>query len=75
MRRWFAAYDGALLPDDMIEVPVQINGKVRARIKIAADASQKQLSAAAKEAAKDALAGRTIKKAIVVPGRLVNLVT
>ncbi len=72
----FPDADPALLVDDMIEVPVQINGKVRGRIDVAADASPNVIEATA--LADDKIAaivdGATPKKVIVVPGRMVNIV-
>ncbi len=70
------AYDPALLKDESVEVPVQINGKLRARVVVPSDADGPTLEAAAKADEKVAamLEGKTIKKAIVVPGKLVNFV-
>ena len=72
----FPTADPALLVDDMIEVPVQVNGKVRGRITIAADADQATVEAAALADDKvvASLDGKTPKKVIVVPGRMVNVV-
>jgi len=69
-------YDEAALRESTIEVPVQINGKLRSRISVPADAGPKDLEAAALADPRIAelLAGKTIRKAIVVPGRLVNFV-
>jgi leucyl-tRNA synthetase len=70
------SFDESLIKEDVIEVPIQINGKVRGRILLPADADQSALEAAAKADAKIApqLDGKTIVKAIVVPGRMVNFV-
>ena len=72
----FPEADPALLVDDTIEVPVQVNGKVRSKIVVAADADGAALEAAARADAKIAavLAGRETKRVVAVPGRLVNLV-
>ena len=72
----FPTADPALLVDDTIEVPVQVNGKVRGRITIPADADQATTEAAAlaDEKVIATLAGNTPKKVIVVPGRMVNIV-
>ncbi len=72
----FPEADPALLVDDTIEVPVQLNGKVKARIVVATGLSQEDLEAAARSDAQVAelLAGATIRKVIVVPERLVNFV-
>jgi len=69
-------YDASLLKADTIEVPVQINGKLKAKLMVAADISKEALEEAAKsdEKVKPLLEGKTIKKVIVVPGKLVNLV-
>ncbi len=70
------SFDESLIKEDTVEVPVQINGKVRGRVTVPADADQAALEAAAKADAKIAelLDGKTIVKAIVVPGRMVNFV-
>ena len=57
----------------VIEIAVQVNGKVRAAIRIPADAAREDAIAAAKEAVADKLTG-TVVKEIYVPGRLVNIV-
>lgn len=61
------------MKDDEIEVPVQINGKTRAIVTIAADASKEDAIAAGKEAIKDKLTG-TIVKEIYVPKKIINIV-
>jgi leucyl-tRNA synthetase len=66
--------DEALLVDDSVEIAVQILGKVRARVQVAADAGKDDLLAAARAAVSEHLEGKTIRKEIVVPGRLVNFV-
>jgi len=70
------AYDEALLVESTLEVPVQVNGKLRAKIAIAADASQADVLAAAKadESVAKYLAEGTLIKEIYVPGKMVNLV-
>jgi leucyl-tRNA synthetase len=69
-------FDPALLIEDEIELPVQVNGKLRDKIVVKKDAMQSDIEAIAKSAPKiaEAIAGKTIKKLIVVPGRLVNIV-
>ncbi len=69
-------FDPALLTEETIEVPVQVNGKLRDVIKIPTTASQAELEAAAlaSEKVKQFLVGKTIKKIIVIPKRLVNIV-
>ena len=68
------AFDEAQAKAQTVEIAVQLAGKLKARIMVPADASQDELSAAAQEALADAIAGKQIKKVIVVPGRLVNIV-
>ena len=72
----FPVADPRYLVTDTVEYPVQVNGKVRGRIVVAADAGRDVLESAALADEKVAafLAGATPKKVIVVPGRLVNLV-
>ena len=67
-------FDAAQAKSDTVEIAVQIKGKVRARINVPADAAKDELEAAAKEAVAAQLEGKDIKKVIVVPGRLVNIV-
>jgi leucyl-tRNA synthetase len=68
--------DERYLVEDTVECPVQVNGKVRARVTVAADAGTEAVEAAAlaDEKIVAALAGRTPRKLIVVAGRLVNVV-
>jgi leucyl-tRNA synthetase len=69
-------FDPALLKDDEIEVPVQINGKLRVKIFVPADSDKDQLEAAARSDEKiiALIDGKPIRKTIVVPGKLVNFV-
>ena len=62
--------------DDTVEIPVQINGKVRSRIEVAAGFDADALEAAARGDGKvaDLLAGATIRKVVAVPDKLVNFV-
>ena len=57
-----------------VELAVQVNGRVKAKITIAADAAEDAIRETALEAIADAIAGKDIKKVIVIPGRLVNVV-
>jgi len=70
------SYDEAQLQDDQIEVPVQISGKVRHRLHIPASADAKAMEAIALDDAKvkELIAGKTVRKIIVVPGKLINIV-
>jgi leucyl-tRNA synthetase len=72
----FPQADPALLIDDLIEIPVQINGKVKARITVSPGLSEDELEAAAKAdpIVGELLDGQTIHKVIVVPDKLVNFV-
>ena len=69
-------YDEAMLIEDTVEIPVQILGKLRAKVTVPADADKETMLTAAKENPRIAemLEGKTIIKEIVVPGKLVNFV-
>ena len=69
-------YDEAQCVDDTIEIVVQINGKVRAKLEIPADAEKDAVlaQAAAEPKVSEAIAGKTIIKQIYVPKKLVNFV-
>ncbi len=68
--------DPALAKEDELEIPVQVNGKLVTVVRVAADADAKAIEAAAlaDEKVQARIAGKTIAKIIVVPGKLVNLV-
>jgi leucyl-tRNA synthetase len=70
--KWAEEY----LVEDEIEIVVQVNGKVRDRIRVKNDASKEAIEAAALAAPKiaGATAGNPVKKVVVVPGKLVNVV-
>ncbi|MHC5111246.1 MAG: leucine--tRNA ligase [Planctomycetota bacterium] len=70
------AYDEALARDEEVEVAVQVCGKIKGRITVAADADDEALQAAAlaDEKVAASIAGKTVRKVIVVKGRLVNIV-
>ncbi|RDI63116.1 leucyl-tRNA synthetase [Nocardia pseudobrasiliensis] len=72
----FPTADPALLVEDSVEYPIQVNGKVRSRISVPADADAKAVEAAAlsDEKLQEFLNGKPPRKVIVVPGRLVNVV-
>ena len=57
-----------------VELAVQVNGKVKAKITVASDAAEDAIRKTALEAIADATAGKDIKKVIIIPGRLVNVV-
>ena len=69
-------FDAALLVENEIEIPVQVNGKLRDVIKVPADADNAAMEAAARASQKvqPFLAGKTVRKIIVVPKKLVNMV-
>ncbi|MBP3855524.1 MAG: leucine--tRNA ligase [Ruminiclostridium sp.] len=72
----WVTYDESLCVDDEIEIVVQINGKVRAKLNVPADADQDTMIAAAleNETIKPLVDGKTIVKKIAVPKKLVNIV-
>jgi leucyl-tRNA synthetase len=69
-------YDAVLAKEEEVEIPVQVNGKLRGRVVVPADASQDLVveRALADEKVKAAIAGKQIVKQIFVPGKLLNLV-
>jgi leucyl-tRNA synthetase len=69
-------FDPNLARDDTVEVPVQINGKVRSKVAVAADADAATIEQAARADVRIAelLADKQLVKTVVVPGRLVNFV-
>jgi len=69
-------YNEAYLVEDEVEIVVQVNGKLRGKITVAKDASKDEIEALAQQDANviQHTEGKTIRKIIVVPGRLVNIV-
>ncbi|HDD0002061.1 TPA: leucine--tRNA ligase [Staphylococcus aureus] len=69
-------YDEALLVDDEVEIVVQVNGKLRAKIKIAKDTSKEEMQeiALSNDNVKASIEGKDIMKVIDVPQKLVNIV-
>ena len=69
-------YDETALVEDEIEVVFQVNGKVRAKVNVPVDADKAALEELAKnnELIQEHIAGKTIRKVIVVPNKLVNIV-
>ncbi|WNG35902.1 leucine--tRNA ligase [Archangium violaceum] len=69
-------FDPALVVDDVIPYAVQVNGKLRAEIRVPADAAEADVRAVAEgdERVKAAMAGKTLRKFVFVPKRLVNFV-
>ena len=72
----FPVADESLLVEDEVEIPVQVMGKVRARIMlpVEADASAMEAAALAHEKVQEFLAGKTVRKVVCIPGRMVNIV-
>ncbi len=70
----FPVADPAQLVAESITYPVQVNGKVKARVEVSPTAPETDVREQALAAVADSLAGRTPKKIIVVPGRLVSVV-
>ncbi len=70
------SYDEAALKQDQVTVVVQVNGKVRGKMEVAADSSEDDLKEAAQalESVKKFIDGKTIRKIIVVKGKVVNIV-
>ena len=67
-------YDEDAMKEDTITVPVQINGKIKITIDVAADADKETVLGKAREAVADKLAGLNVIKEIYVPGKIVNIV-
>jgi leucyl-tRNA synthetase len=69
-------YDAALAALDEIEIPVQVNGKLRGRVVVPADASEDRVkqAALADEKVQAAIAGKDVVKVILVPKKMVNVV-
>jgi leucyl-tRNA synthetase len=70
------AHDPRMLVDDSVEVPVSVMGKLRSRVMVpaGADAAAHEAAALADPKVQELTAGKTIKKVIIVPGKMINLV-
>jgi leucyl-tRNA synthetase len=70
------AYDEAKLVDDEVEIVIQVNGKVKTKLLVPTDASKEALEGIAMDddRVKEQIEGKTIRKVITVPGKLVNIV-
>jgi leucyl-tRNA synthetase len=70
------AFDRELAAEDEIEMPVQVNGKLRARIRVAVGAGEEEIlaRAQAEEKVVQHLAGKEIVKVVIVPQKLINIV-
>jgi leucyl-tRNA synthetase len=73
-RAAWPAVDRRYLVDDEIEVPVQVNGKLRATVRVPKDADKAAMETAARSAAAVHLDGKELVKVVVVPSKLVNFV-
>jgi leucyl-tRNA synthetase len=76
LRTPWPKYDPALAKEEEIEIPVQINGKLRGLIVVPVDSSKEAIQehALSDEKIKAVIAGKQVVKVIVVPGRLANVV-
>ena len=76
LRTPWPKYDPALAKEEEIEIPVQINGKLRSRIVVPAESPEASIRerALSETKIKTMLDGKQIMKVIVVPGKLVNIV-
>jgi leucyl-tRNA synthetase len=76
LRHPWPKYDPALAKEEEVEMAVQVNGKVRSRITVSADAAEEQVRelAMADEKVKAAIGDKEVAKVLVVKGRLVNIV-
>jgi leucyl-tRNA synthetase len=76
LRQPWPGFDPDLARDEELEVPVQVNGKLRAVVRLAPDASSEDMQHAALAEAKvqAAMAGKQVVKVVVVPGKLINIV-
>src|SRR5438874_10937143 len=76
-RQPWPSHDEALLVEAEVEIVVQINGKMRARLNVATDANEETLKTAALALPKiaESIAGKEIRKVVIVPNKLVNIVT
>src|SRR5208337_4592777 len=75
LRAPWPQYDPALAKEEEVEIAIQVNGKIRSRIVVSADATEDQVRerALADEKIKTAIAGKEVAKVLVVKGRLVNV--
>lgn len=67
-------YSAKKIVEDTVVIAIQINGKARGEVRLAANASREETEEAAQEAMKERLAGKEIRRIVVVPGRIVNFV-
>jgi len=69
-------FDAALTREDSVEIPVQVNGKLRSKLRIAKGAPREDVEQLAKQDDKvqPHIDGKTIRKVVVIPDKLVNIV-
>lgn len=69
-------FDESKLVENEVEIVIQVNGKLKAKLNVAKDATREQLEeiALADEAIKETIEGKTVRKVIAIPGKLVNIV-
>jgi leucyl-tRNA synthetase len=68
------AFDASKLVDDEVEIVVQVNGKLKVKLMVPTDATKETLEQIAMGEVKDQIEGKTVRKVIAVPGKLVNIV-
>lgn len=75
-RQPWPSYDPAALVQEEVEIAIQVNGRVRDKAIVPADASQQEIEEIVmkQERIQAYLSGKTVRKVIVVPGKLVNIV-
>jgi leucyl-tRNA synthetase len=76
LRKRWPEYDAQFAVEDELEMPVQVNGKLRARIRVAVSAGEEEILARAQAEEKviQHLAGKEIVKVVIVPQKLINIV-
>jgi len=69
-------HDEAVLVEDEVDIIVQINGKLRDKLRVAIDANEEELKSAALNLPKiqQHLAGKEVRKVVIVPNKIVNIV-
>ncbi len=73
-RQPWPSFDPALVASDRLTIPIQVNGKLRSKIEVPADWTEEQVVTSAKKAVEDWLQGKSPRKVIYVPQKLVNFV-
>jgi leucyl-tRNA synthetase len=75
-RQPWPEFDEALCVDDVLEIPVQVNGKVRGKVLLAREATEEQARAVAlaDESVSRYIDGKNVKKVVYVKGRILNII-